>query len=204
MKTPAAADGRNARRERNRVAVIEAAFALVREGKTPPAVDDIAERAGVSVSSIFRNFDGLADLQRQALDLAHEMWSPSFEVNDADQPLDVRIRSHVRSRVELFDEGAALMRIGRARALDHEPMVAGVARLRARFADQTRARFATEIEQLTPATAADLVAIIDTTTSPEAYDLMAAAHSRTSRQISRAWIAALTLLMNQPAQSEEP
>jgi len=148
MKTPAAADGRNARRERNRVAVIEAAFALVREGKTPPAVDDIAERAGVSVSSIFRNFDGLADLQRQALDLAHEMWSPSFEVNDADQPLDVRIRS--------------------------------------------------------PATAADLVAIIDTSTSPEAYDLMAAAHSRTSRQISRAWIAALTLLMNQPAQSEEP
>ncbi len=173
-------------------------FALVKAGKVPPSVEDVAEQAGVSVSSIFRNFDGLADMQRQVLDHVHEMWSPSFEVDDADQPLELRIRTHVGSRIALFDEGAALMRVGRARALDHEPMVAGLSRLRARLADQTRARFATEIEQLTPAAAADLVAIVDTTTSPEAYDLMTAAHSRTSRQISRAWIAALTSLLEQP------
>lgn len=198
-------DGRNARRQRSRTAVIDAVFSLIEEGKVPPSVDDIAERAGVSVSSIFRNFDGLADMQRQALDRAHQRWAPSFEVDDAAEPLADRIRSHVRSRVDLFETGGALMRVARGRALDHDPIVEGVARLRARFADQTRSRFATEIHQLTPAAAADLVAIVDTVTSPEAYDLMTAGHARTSKQISRAWLGALTTLLEQstPHRSKE-
>lgn len=175
--------------------MIEAAFELISEGKVPPPVEDVAERAGVSVSSVFRNFDGLGDLQRLALDHAHEMWASSFEVGDADQAMEDRIRSHVSGRVDLFERGGPLMRIGRARAVDFEPMVEGVARLRAKLADQTRSRFALEIAQLSPAVAADLVAVIDTTTSPEAFELMTAAHARTSRQISRAWVAALTALL---------
>ena len=54
-------DGRHARRARNRAAVIEAVYELVKSGKVPPSVDDVASEAGVSVSSIFRIFDGLPD-----------------------------------------------------------------------------------------------------------------------------------------------
>jgi len=190
-------DGRNARRERSREAVIDAVFALVQEGKLPPRVEDIAERAGISISSIFRIFDGLADVQRQALEHSHQQWASSFAVDDAGDELAARIRSHVRSRVELYETAGGLMRVGRGRALDHEPMVEGLARLRARFADQTRQRFATEVQALTPAAAADLVAIVDTVTSPDAFELMTAGHARTPRQISRAWVATLAAVLEQ-------
>ncbi len=198
MSNASGGDGRNARRERNRVAVIEAVFSLVQEGKVPPSVEDVAARAGVSVSSIFRNFDGLADMQRQALDHSDERFAASFEVVDASEALATRIRSHVRTRIELYGAAGGLMRVARGRALDHEPMVEGVARTRARLADQTRQRFAGEVEKLSPAAAADLVAIVDTVTSPEAYELMTAGHARTSRQISRAWTSALAALLEQP------
>ncbi len=108
----------------------------------------------------------------------------------------------MRTRIELYEAAGGLMQVARGRALDHEPMVEGVARIRARLADQTRQRFATEVEKLRPAAAADLVAIVDTFTSPEAYELMTAGHARTSRQIARAWIAALTALLEQPASDQ--
>lgn len=194
----AIADGRHARRQRNRLAVIEVVFELVQEGKGPPPVELVADRAGVSVSSIFRNFDGLADMQRQAIELGHQRFLTRTQVDpdQADAPLADRIRSHVRGRVELYEEAGALLQIGRARAIDHEPMVEGLALLRMHLADQTRQRFAVEVQALSPAAAADLVAIIDTITSPEAFELMAAAHARSSRQISRAWVASLTALVD--------
>ena len=188
-------DGRHARRERSRAAIIEAVFDLVQEGKVPPQVEDVALRAGVSVSSVFRNFDGLADLQHQVFASFHDKFAALFVVDDANRPRSDRIRSHVRTRVELYGAAGGLMRIGRARALDHEPMVEGLARLRSRLAEQTRQRFAAELSRLTPAESANLVALVDATTSPDAYDVMGAGHARTPRQIGKTWITALDAVL---------
>ena len=196
MTPDSAQDGRSARRERSRAAIIDAVFALVQEGKVPPHVDDVADRAGVSVSTIFRSFDGVPDMQHQALESFQPKFQHLFTVDDAGRARTERIRSHVQTRVELFGVAGGLMRIGRARALDHEPMVEGLARLRARLAAQTRQRFHVELDQLTPAEAANLGALIDATTSPEAYDIMSASHSRTPRQIARTWTSALDVLLS--------
>jgi len=177
--------------------VIEAVFSLVREGKIPPGADDVAERAGVSVSSLFRNFDGLQDLQRQALERSQADFAGFFLVADADEPRASRVRTHVEMRIELLEAAGGLFRMGRSRALDHEVFVEGLARLRSKMADQTRMRFEAEIDQLTSAEAANLTALIDATTSPEVFDLMGAAHSRTPRQISKTWITALDALLAQ-------
>jgi len=170
-------------------------FSLVHEGKIPPSVDDVAERAGVSVSSVFRNFDGLPDLQRQALDSFQLRFDHLLVVNDADRERAERIRSHVGARIDLCAAAGGLMRIGRARMLDHDPIVTGMSRLRSRLADQTRQRFTTEVELLTPAVAANLVAVIDATTSPEAFEVMTGTHSRSPRQVKAAWIGALDALL---------
>ncbi|MFT4866813.1 MAG: TetR/AcrR family transcriptional regulator of autoinduction and epiphytic fitness [Ilumatobacter sp.] len=96
-------DGRRARRARSRVAVIDAVFALVRDGKVPPTVEDVADRAGVSVSSIFRNFDGLDDMQRQAFDVFRERYVHLFDpVVDAGAPRAERVAKHVRARLGLL------------------------------------------------------------------------------------------------------
>lgn len=195
MATEDPADGRHARRKRSRDAAIEAVFELVREGKIPPSADAVAERAGLSVSSLFRNFDGLHDMQRQALERSQAEFAHFYLVSDAHESRAERVRAHVTSRVEFFDAANILLRLGRARAVDHEVFVKGLAHLRSNLADQTRQRFATEIKQLTPTEGVNLTALIDAATSPEAFDLMGAAHSRTSRQITKTWIIALDALL---------
>ena len=190
-------DGRHARRQRSREAAIEAVFALVREGKIPPSADDVAARAGVSVSSLFRNFDGLHGMQCQALERSQADFAPFFVVTDADESRTVRVRTHVTTRIEFLKIANGLLRIGRSRALDHELFVEGLARVRLNLADQTRQRFAAELDQLTPTEAANLTALIDATTSPDAFDLMCAAHSLTPDQIAKTWITALDALLAQ-------
>jgi TetR/AcrR family transcriptional regulator of autoinduction and epiphytic fitness len=195
METDQPVDGRRARRQRSRTAVIDAVFSLVQDGKVPPTVDEVAARAGVSVSSIFRNFDGLADLQRQALEEFQPKFDHLFVVADGDRPRADRIQAHVLARVELLAAAGGLLRIARARTLDHAPMLGGVARLRGKLADQTRLRFALEIEQLSPAEAANLCAMIDAMTSPDAFEVMSGAHARTPRQISKTWTTALASVL---------
>ena len=75
-------------------------------------------------------------------------------------------------------------------------MAENTAAIRAQMADQTRQRFRTEICQLSPAEAANLTAVIDTTTSLEAHEVMAAAHARTNRQITKAWVYTLQALLD--------
>lgn len=191
-----AIDGRHARRERSRVAVIDAVFALVRDGKVPFTAEDLAERAGVSVSSVFRNFDGLDDMQRQAFDVFRERYSQLHDsVGPSDAPRGQRVVQHVKSRLALFDAAGPMMQIARHRALDYQPMAEGVARSRSQLADQTSAHFATETAQLTPAEASNLLAVIDAMTSPEAYEVLRAAHGRSDRQIAQSWTRSIEAIL---------
>jgi TetR/AcrR family transcriptional regulator of autoinduction and epiphytic fitness len=190
-------DGRRARRARSRVAVIDAVFALVRDGKVPLTVEDVAERAGVSVSSIFRNFDGLDDMQRQAFDVFRERYVHLFDpVVDAGAPRAERVAKHVRARLGLLTVAGPMMQVARQRALDFQPMAEGVGRGRSQLSDQARVHFAAEAAQLSPVEAANLLAVIDAMTSPEAYEVLQAAHGRSDRQISRSWTRSLTAILD--------
>ena len=87
------------------------------------------------------------------------------------------------------------MQIARHRALDYQPMAEGVARSRSQLADQTSAHFATETAQLTPAEASNLLAVIDAMTSPEAYEVLRAAHGRSDRQIAQSWTRSIEAIL---------
>ena len=60
-------DGRRLRRERNRLAVVDALLDLYREGNLRPGTDEIATRAGLSPRSLFRYFDDVDDLTGAAV-----------------------------------------------------------------------------------------------------------------------------------------
>ena len=189
-------DGRRARRERGRRAVVDAAFALILEGKAPFAVHDVAERAGVSVSSIFRNFDGLSDLQRQALAQFGARYSHFLVASPPPGcDLDARLEFFVRNRVGLYEQAGPLLMMARMQALDQETMVEAVAQNRHALATQTRGCFRSEIAERTATEAADLVSLIDSLTSPEAFDLMSRTHGRSGRQITHTWCSGLRALI---------
>lgn len=189
-------DGRRARRERGRQAVVDAAFMLILEGKIPPSALDIADRAGVSVSSVFRNFDGLADLQRQALDQFRSRYSHFVVARpEPGAALESRVRFFVRQRVGLYEQAGPLMMLARVRALDHETMAEAVAYNRAALAAQARECFHAEIAGRPSAVARDLVSLVDSLTSPEAFDLITRTHGQSARQIARSWRSGLTVLI---------
>jgi len=59
---PVPIDGRTARAVRTRKAIVAACIELVEEGDLEPTAPRVAERAGVSVRSVFQHFDDLEGL----------------------------------------------------------------------------------------------------------------------------------------------
>ena len=62
--TVASPDGRLARRDRNRTAVLDAMLALFTEGDLDPSPEQVAARAGISPRSVYRYFDDREALLR--------------------------------------------------------------------------------------------------------------------------------------------
>jgi TetR/AcrR family transcriptional regulator, regulator of autoinduction and epiphytic fitness len=194
-------DGRRARRERGRLAVIDAMFSLLQDGKVPVSADMVAERAGVSVASVFRYFDGLDDLQLQTFERFRERFEPLIEVDSDAVTLPARVAAFVRSRLDLYEQAGAIMAVGRLRALEHEPLVAASAEMRGLLAGQVRSVFAPDVAAETGR--GDLVAVIDALTSLESWDVMRKTHSRSRHEIELAWcrgIGAVVAAWAQPDQ----
>lgn len=192
---PARIDGRTARRERGRAAVIDALLGLIDESSVAPSTDQIAERAGVSVSSLFRYFDSLDDLQEQTIERHFERFAPLFEIPDAGSgPLADRIDRLVDARTTLYRSIAPVARLARSRAFDNPRLAETLAALRARFASQIREHFAPELAALPRADGNDLVALVDTLTSFESWDLTRATHGCSERLVRRTWKAGLAAI----------
>lgn len=98
-----AADGRVQRGERNRVAIVDALYALVGEGVPQPTAEQVATRAGVGLRSVFRHFTDMESLFA-ALDgrLRSEV-EPIVAEGEPSGRLAERARAMVQRRVRLFE-----------------------------------------------------------------------------------------------------
>src|SRR5258707_14588117 len=96
-----AIDGRTARALRTREAIVDASIALVDEGDLRPTAPKIAERACVSVRSVFQHFDDLEGLYAAVADRLVERLGHLGLTVDPKQPLDPRLPEPVRQRAVL-------------------------------------------------------------------------------------------------------
>ena len=143
---PVAIDGRRARRERGRLAVLDAMVDLVQEGHHPPAVELIAERAGVSVASIFRYFERLDELQDATTARFLERHASLFEIDRIGEgPRDARITRFVTARTTLYGSIAPIARFVRSRSSEQPHLADSLGQMRRRLADQVGAHFAPEL-----------------------------------------------------------
>jgi AcrR family transcriptional regulator len=112
--TPTAAsepiDGRRARAERNRDAVVEAILELLRAGVERPSVNEIAEESGVSVRSVFRHFDDVESLYLAAIIRQWERVGPLYAFAVPDVSRDDRVDALVEQRARLYEEIANVRR----------------------------------------------------------------------------------------------
>jgi AcrR family transcriptional regulator len=187
----AVVDGRRARTERSRAAVIDAMIDLVQEGHHLVTAEDVAQRAQVSMSSLFRYFEGLDELQRETVNRYLLRYADAFEIREYCQgDLPTRIESYVSSRLALYQLIEPMARLVRARSYEFEHLRDLLHRLRINHAHQAAVHL-----ELEP----DLAQAVAVITSFESWDQLATTHLRTSEQISRIWTRTLRALLNEHA-----
>lgn len=153
---PTQLDGRLARSERTKLAIVDAMRALHHEGDLRPTAPRVAERAGVSVRTVWQHFEDLETLLVAAgerdLEIARSFVTPI----DSDLPLAERVQRFVDQRARMFEAMAPPWRAARL----HEPFSSQIRTNRQVLYQLARQQveqiFATEL-----AAAADHSALLD-------------------------------------------
>ena len=144
-------DGRTARRQRNREAVIDALIALTAEGDADPSVDAIADRAGVSYRSVYRYFADRSEMLDAAADRAMSWIRPMLAETvtpfDLDDPLDHRIDGIVDARAEVYAQIADVARTAYQRSHNEPKIAREFIDTRKLIREQVAERFAPELAE---------------------------------------------------------
>jgi TetR/AcrR family transcriptional regulator, regulator of autoinduction and epiphytic fitness len=96
-------DGRTARAERTRSAIVEAHLALIAEGDLKPTGERIAERAGVSLRALWANFKDMEALFRASGERLSERQDAEFVPVPVALPLSRRINEFCRQRARILE-----------------------------------------------------------------------------------------------------
>jgi AcrR family transcriptional regulator len=164
---PQRVDGRTARAERTRKAIVEAHVALITDGDLRPTADRIAKEAGVSLRALWSHFADMEALFAASGQRILERRDAAFEPIDADLPLADRITAYCRQRARLSETIAPA---ARAAALK-EPFSPALQRYRKlhveRVRSEVRALFAAET-----AGDPDLVEVITAVSMWNTWDTM--------------------------------
>jgi TetR/AcrR family transcriptional regulator, regulator of autoinduction and epiphytic fitness len=103
-------DGRSARAERTRTAIVDAVLELLSEGDFQPTANRIAERAGISLRLIYHHFGDLESLYRAVGQRSLVRLTERTRRIPVDQPLDARIDQLVAQRCDILEWLTPIMR----------------------------------------------------------------------------------------------
>ena len=141
-------DGRAARSHRTRRAIINAMRALHSDGELRPTAPRIAERAGVSLRTVWQQFTDMEALLVEAVKRDSEILRSLVRRIEPDQPLAARVDTFVSQRAQVLEEMTPTWRAARI----HQPASAELRSDHRRKTAAGRAElelvFAPEFEQL--------------------------------------------------------
>lgn len=188
-----APDGRLARTERTRSAILDALLDLLREGVVSPSSVQIAERAGISKRSLFVHYASLEDLHRDLAERATAMVLELVWVIDPALPLEERIDAICEQRAQVHEAIGPLRRAAQRRAPSSTAAVEGQHFARKSSRDQLRRVFASELGRLDPTDRDRRWAILEVLVAGEAWDHLRDSGRRVdeSREVLRHGLRAL-------------
>jgi len=96
-------DGRRMRSERSRQAIIDAMLKLVEEGVLVPTAQQVSERAGVGIRSVFRHFSDMESLFATADVRIREQYQGLFSGGDRAGSLEERVVHAVEQHALAFE-----------------------------------------------------------------------------------------------------
>jgi AcrR family transcriptional regulator len=106
MTTPStstAPDGRRQRSERSKQAIIEAMLDMIGEGILIPTAQQVSERAGVGIRSVFRHFEDMESIFVMADEARRARYEDIFLGGDRKGTLEQRILHAVEQRAKGYE-----------------------------------------------------------------------------------------------------
>lgn len=169
-------DGRRARRQRSRDLVVDALLDLLHEGVIRPTAQQVADRSGVSLRSIFRIFDDVETLQAAAASRQLERASHLFVDVPAVGSVADRARAMTEINARLYESVAPVRRAALRAAPESKPLQEQLRRVRGWLRGEIERVFAAELGSDPDEGAA---AALETIMSFEAWDQL-----RTGQELS--------------------
>lgn len=189
-------DGRVARRERNSDAVLDAVHDLFAEGQQVPSVEEVAERAGVSLRSVYRYFPDTRQLMMAALARRIQVVEPDWHLAEIGQgTLDERIERFVEHRLFLYDRSAPTIRAALGLAGQVPAIAEQIERRRLQIADQARRHFAPELAALSTEDAETVLCCVDVLGQFESLEELRARKGMSSSGARTVLVTALRALL---------
>jgi TetR/AcrR family transcriptional regulator, regulator of autoinduction and epiphytic fitness len=133
------ADGRAARSHRTRRAIVDAMRSLHAEGDLRPTAPRVAERAGVSLRTVWQQFADMETLLVEACRRDLEVLLSLVQKIEPDQPLATRIALFVSQRGSVLEEMTPTWRAARI----HKPSSEQLRRNKAQMIARARAELET-------------------------------------------------------------
>ncbi len=165
-------DGRVLRGARTRSRIVQALLDLLNDGEMAPTAAQIADRAEVSVRSVFQHF---SDMEALYADLAAgqaDRVAPLLAGLERPTALAARIDALVAQRSELFETIAPVRHAIGTRAFESAALRARLEDLSSALRTQVAEQFDPELSALAAANRATLLDTIDLLCSFEAWDRM--------------------------------
>ena len=103
VSTNAAPDGRRQRSERSKQAIIEAVLDMIGEGILIPTAQQVSERAGVGIRSVFRHFEDMESIFVMADEARRSRYENIFLGGDREGTLEQRILHAVEQRAKGYE-----------------------------------------------------------------------------------------------------
>ena len=104
MQHKVAGDGRHARRARSRQAILDATYEIMEEGILAPTSQDIADRAGVDIRTLFRQFQGMDDLYAAVNDSKRSLYDAMFTPKSCEGSFDERLLQAIEQHASGYEE----------------------------------------------------------------------------------------------------
>jgi AcrR family transcriptional regulator len=177
VTTPApVTDGRSARSQRTREAVVDALLALIRDGEPRPTARAIAERANVSLRSVYVHFDDLEDLFVAVAQRQMTVVGTMITAIPLDAPLADRVVDMCSQRARIFEEVGPVRRAAAVQAPTSPTLSRLLMNLRDRSRNMLAKVFAPELEALPEPEQRARLAALDAMLSPDGWDLIRTTH----------------------------
>ena len=180
-------DGRTARAERTRAAVVDALLDLIDTGALQPTAQEVAERAGVSLRIVYFHFEDHAKLFAAAAARHTERILADIKPVSGEGALPARLEQFVAVRARIYQRVFNVRRA--ARLYEHlSPLVANtLAFVRALKREEAERVFAHELAALPPALRRDRAAALGAVTDFNTWESLHAHQQLSVEDARRVW-----------------